>query len=134
MFWIFSPYLLQFHTDDRFRILGFIFCYFGLFLSVISLVYLGRNYSPCFDSHIPFKLITNGPYKYIRHPGWLSKFIVGIGGILVSGSWWFIPVLLWLYIEMRRTISIEEAYLLDNFSDYKSYRDKTFCKKAIPFG
>jgi len=68
MFWIDSPYLLKFHDDDMIRFAGLAICYVGLALSVSALVYLGRNYSPCYDSHEPFQLITNGPYKFIRHP------------------------------------------------------------------
>ena len=131
MFWSDSSYLLKFHDNYSIRSSGLGLCFMGLLLSVSALVSLGRNYSPCYDNHEPFQLITTGPYKFIRHPGWLSKFLVGIGGILVSGSWWFVPLIIWLYIEMMRTIQIEESHLSRTFPEYDLYRKRTFC--LIPY-
>jgi protein-S-isoprenylcysteine O-methyltransferase Ste14 len=77
MFWSDSEFLLRFHKSDALKLAGIFLCYIGLVISVSALVYLGRNYSPCYDSHEPFDLVTNGPYRWVRHPGWLSKFMVG---------------------------------------------------------
>lgn len=131
MFWSNSSYLLKFHNNDDLRIAGLLICFVGLIISVLALVYLGRNYSPCFDSHVPFHLITSGPYRFIRHPGWLSKILVGVGGILVSGSWWFAPLLGWLCIEMKRTIQVEEQNLMNVFPEYEAYKKRTY--RLIPF-
>lgn len=131
MFWSNSKLLLKFHNRDDLRTIGIIACFAGLALSVSALIYLGRNYSPCYDSHEPFHLVTKGPYKWIRHPGWLAKFLVGFGGILTSGSWWFVPLIIWLYIEMKRTIKIEESLLAMTFPDYPAYQERT--RFIIPF-
>ena len=125
LIWFRSPWLLQFHDDDSLRFAGLAFCFAGLALSIWSLVKLGRNYSPCYDSHEPFELIVKGPYRFIRHPGWLSKWMVGMGGVLVSGSWWFVPILLWLFVETRRTIRVEEDLLMRHFPNYRGYAEKT---------
>ncbi len=126
MFWSNSEILFKFHNNDSLRLFGLTLCFGGLALSVSALIYLGRNYSPCYHSHEPFQLVTNGPYRWIRHPGWLSKIMVGLGGFLVSGSWWFAPILFWLWIEMKRTIQIEEESLAKTFQHYPEYRARTF--------
>lgn len=131
MFWSNSEFLLKFHNSDTLRWAGLILCFIGLAISASALVYLGRNYSPCYDSHEPFNLVTDGPYRWIRHPGWLSKFMVGLGGILASGSWWFVPLLFWLWIEMKRTIKIEEENLAKTFQEYPAYQARTF--SMIPY-
>lgn len=96
-----------------------------------SIKYLGRNYSPCFDAHIPFELVFKGPYQFIRHPGWLSKILVCVGTILVAGSIWFVPFLFWIIFEMKRTITIEENILARTFPSYQDYRARTY--RVIPF-
>ena len=131
MFWLNSAALLKFHSSDLTRFIGLVLCFLGLALSTYALKHLGRNYSPCFDAHVPFQLVSTGPYRFIRHPGWLAKIFTGVGGVLVSGSWWFMPVLLWLLIEMRRTIRAEEKYLLMAFPEFADYRRRT--RYLIPF-
>lgn len=62
MFWFDHPILLKFHNNDIIRISGLLLCYFGLALYIYSQIYLGKNYSPCFDSYRPFAIVENGPY------------------------------------------------------------------------
>jgi protein-S-isoprenylcysteine O-methyltransferase len=80
---------------------------------------------------LPHELVTTGPYRFIRHPGWLSKILVGVAGFFVSGSLWMALVLIWLLIELRRTIRAEERYLEQSLPDYRSYRKRT--KMLVPF-
>jgi len=131
MFWLDHIALLKFHNEDSIRIIGLALCYLGLFIYLYAQSHLGRNYSPCFDSHIPFEIISAGPYRYIRHPGWLSKLIVSIGGLLVSGSFWFLPIFFWILFEMHKTIKLEESYLLAAFPEYNDYTQRTH--RIIPF-
>lgn len=131
LFWFNHFWLFKFHESDGLKFIGIGFCFAGLALYLYSIKHLGRNYSPCFDSHIPFELVSTGPYRLIRHPGWFSKILVSLGGILVAGSIWFIPILYWIVVEMRRTVLVEEGVLVKAFPEYESYKANT-CK-LIPF-
>lgn len=131
MLWLDHSILLKFHNSNTLRFAGLAFCFAGLLLSVSALIHLGRNYSPCYDSHEPHHLVTTGPYRFIRHPGWLSKWLVGFGGFVVAGSWWFAPMFAWLWIEMVRTIRIEESNLSSIFPEYGQYKETT--SRLIPF-
>lgn len=128
--WSKSPYTLSFHENVSLRFVGLVICFLGLGLSVWSLVALGKNYSPCYDSHQALSLVQSGPYRFLRHPGWLSKILVACGGILFSGSLWFVPILFWICFEMKKTIRLEEEYLQQAFADYAGYAEKT--SRLIP--
>ena len=71
-------------------------------------------------------LITDGPFQYVRHPMYVSVFImlIGIGILFFSWSWFVILIALipvW-YIECR----IEEKNLIKLFGEkYLNYKRKT---------
>lgn len=131
MFWSDHTALLKFHNQDSIRLTGIGLCYAGLIIYLYAQSHLGKNYSPCFDSHVPFEIVSSGPYRYLRHPGWLSKFLVGVGGILAAGSLWFLPILFWILFEMQKTIEVEESYLLEAFPNYRDYVQRTY--RVLPF-
>ena len=62
-FWSTSQLLLKIHNSDSMRLVGVILIAYATTLYFRSLNHLGRNYSPCFDSHVPLELICSGPYK-----------------------------------------------------------------------
>jgi protein-S-isoprenylcysteine O-methyltransferase Ste14 len=105
--------------------------YAGLTIYLFAQKHLGRNYSPCFDSHLPFEIVTTGPYGIVRHPGWLAKGLVGLGTTVATGSLWFAALFVWLLIEMRKTIATEEAILAAAFPSYAEYRAHTWM--LVPF-
>ena len=90
-----------------------------------SLRYLGKNYSPCFDAHLPFELIVTGPYRFVRHPMYLAKLIIAIGNFVLSGSLWFVPMFFYLLWETARTIVNEEKYLDRSIFSYADYKRRT---------
>lgn len=77
-------------------------------------------------------LISTGPYKYIRHPVYVSFNILSIGFTLLLFDW----ILLILYIigtvGLYKQAMAEEEALLNYFGDeYKAYMTRTgrFFKK-----
>jgi protein-S-isoprenylcysteine O-methyltransferase Ste14 len=90
-----------------------------------SLRYLGENYSPCYDAHLPFELVAIGPYRFIRHPMYLAKLIIVIGNFVLSGSLWFVPMFIYLFLETVRTIVNEEEYLGRSIAGYVKYQRRT---------
>jgi len=84
---------------------------------------LGNNYSQeilIFKEH---RLITNGPFRFIRHPQYVSQIFMDFGGGIATLS--YLVIILALieipFVIMRA--SIEEKLLAKNFkesfSDYK---------------
>ena len=124
-FWTSSPLLLEIHNSDALRVVGVMLIVLATLLYFESLRYLGRNYSPCFDAHLPFELVVTGPYRFVRHPMYLAKLIIAMGNFVLSGSLWFVPMFLYLLWETARTIANEEKYLARSISGYGEYKRRT---------
>lgn len=78
------------------------------------------------------RLVTSGPYRIVRHPGYLSFVLVLPGMGLALGSvaiLAYLPAILaWLILRMRD----EEAMLVTEFGEaYRDYQRRT--KRLIPF-
>lgn len=76
-------------------------------------------------------LITTGPYKWIRHPMYLSV-ILGLFGI----AWFAGHVLGWIGFALATMAMIgktflEEKYLSVKFPTYQAYKSQT--KRLIPY-
>ncbi|MFC1600087.1 methyltransferase family protein [Patescibacteria group bacterium] len=71
------------------------------------------------------KVITGGPYKYVRHPGYVgaSILMMAIGPILGS-LWAMIPSGLWVLSIIIRTY-LEDKTLQKELDGYKEYTKKT---------
>jgi protein-S-isoprenylcysteine O-methyltransferase Ste14 len=119
--------------------LSYEFKYVGLFLWEIGALlllwthlFLGFSFSPVIDAK-EAKLITDGPFKYIRHPMYLSIFL------LVNGAWitisnafpLFFGNLLFIFIWILRLNSEEECLVLKFGEKYKKYQKTT--KRIFPF-
>jgi protein-S-isoprenylcysteine O-methyltransferase Ste14 len=130
-FWSNSQLLLKVHNSNSLRFVGVILISFATVLYFKSLRYLGRNYSPCFDSQKPLELIRSGPYKSIRHPMYIAKLIIVIGNFIISGSLWFVPMFIYLMLEIIRTIVSEERCLATSIPGYADYQKRT--SRMIPF-
>jgi protein-S-isoprenylcysteine O-methyltransferase Ste14 len=130
-FWSNSQLLLKIHDNNLIRLAGMLVIVAATVLYFKSLGFLGRNYSPCFDSHVPFELISCGPYRLTRHPMYLAKLLVVIGNFLLSGSIWFALMFTYLLVETVGTIIREERYLTRCIPEYANYRSKT--AKMLPF-
>ena len=129
-FWSDSRILLLF-GNDTLRLAGMIVLIAATLLYAKSLSQLGNNYSPCFDAHLPFRIVTYGPYSYIRHPLYLANILQGVGYILTSGSLWVLLFAAYGIVALIRSLVREESYLAKNFPEYEPYRAKT--SRLIPF-
>ncbi|MFC2064079.1 isoprenylcysteine carboxylmethyltransferase family protein [Chloroflexota bacterium] len=69
-------------------------------------------------------VITSGPYRWIRHPGYASALLTYlVTPILLDSFWIFIPVFLVSITLIVRT-SLEDRFLKENLDGYKEYSQK----------
>lgn len=114
-------------------VLGLALCLMAVPVGVIALRALGRFYVPDPDILPNQKLVTNGVYRYVRHPIYTALLLWMLGFPLIIGSLWglavgalFIGPALWLRIRE------EEAMLLQAFGDeYRAYQARTW--RLLPF-
>lgn len=70
-------------------------------------------------------LVTAGPYKYVRHPGYLASIAASVFGGLALGSLWaMIPVGGHIVLILRRTV-LEDLFLRKELDGYAEYAQKT---------
>lgn len=130
-FWTSSKLLLLFWHADRFRLAGLVVLAAATLLGVKSIRDLGANYSPCFDSHKPLRIVTKGIYQWVRHPLYLANILQGLGYVLASGSMWVLALSAYGIFKIIRALVKEESYLRKEFPGYERYQSRT--SRLIPF-
>lgn len=64
---------------------------------------------------------TGGPYRFVRHPGYVGGIASGLGAALLLGSWWaLIPAGLLIGLIILRT-ALEDRTLQNELDGYKEY-------------
>jgi len=72
--------------------------------------------------------VTTGPYRFIRHPGYLGFIIIVLVQPIVLGSIWaVIPAILTAGLIVRRT-ELEDGTLMLELKGYEQYALKVRCR------
>ncbi len=87
---------------------------------------LGRNLTDTVVTRKQHTLVTNGPYRWVRHPLYTLAVLLGVANSLAAANWFFFVagclVFLLLAIRTRK----EEENLLARFGDdYRKYMQRT---------
>ena len=89
------------------------------------------NFNIVPDVKVDSVLVTELPYKYIRHPMYVSVILLGLGMMLSAYSSFTLSIWLILVIVMFVKAKYEESLLIKRFPDYRKYCADT--KAFIPF-
>ncbi|NIN73082.1 MAG: DUF1295 domain-containing protein [Gemmatimonadetes bacterium] len=69
-------------------------------------------------------VVTGGPYRYVRHPGYVGWYILMIGLAVALGSLWgFIPAAVLLALMLVRT-ALEDRTLRKELAGYQEYAER----------
>jgi protein-S-isoprenylcysteine O-methyltransferase len=104
----------------------------GLVLRAWSMAILGTKYSRSLQVMKRQELVTAGPYRLIRHPGYAGSLLVWIGYALGAGSW-AAAILIGLVLggAYWYRIAAEERMLGAEFgAPYRMYQQRTW--RLIP--
>jgi protein-S-isoprenylcysteine O-methyltransferase Ste14 len=116
------------------------FFYLGIVLMLTGIAFrqwaiwvLGRFFSTTVRILSDHRMITNGPYRFIRHPSYTGALLTLLGLGLGSRTWAGTLIIVVLFgIVYNYRINIEEKALKAEFGqEYISYAKRT--KRLIPF-
>jgi protein-S-isoprenylcysteine O-methyltransferase Ste14 len=67
------------------------------------------------------KVITTGPYSYVRHPMYSGAILFFAGTALLLGSWWGLASVLFFLVLLAIRTFIEEQALRTGLRGYDEY-------------
>jgi len=70
-------------------------------------------------------LITGGPYRYVRHPGYIAAIGSSLGSVMALGSWWSAVPLIPVFVMILRRTIIEDRFLHENLEGYAEFAKQT---------
>jgi protein-S-isoprenylcysteine O-methyltransferase Ste14 len=68
-------------------------------------------------------LVTVGPYRYVRHPGYLGILLSACAGVAL-GSWWSLIALVPVAILILRRTTLEDRLLRKSLEGYANYSER----------
>ena len=109
------------------RIIGAIGFAFAVFMHNWSHIALGINWSPTLELKKEQRLITNGPYKYIRHPMYTAFLLwVAFQPLLLPNWLVLLAGLFGIAMMYFGRVEKEEKMMLERFGkEYEDYMKKT---------
>jgi len=116
----------QFHWSDTvpwpLRLFGLI-GYAAALTWLVWAVSVNRFFSPVvrIQTDRGHHLVTRGPYRYMRHPGYAAMGLLFPCSALALGSWWALaPALAEVGLLLQR-VEIEDRYLHEHLTGYAAY-------------
>jgi len=95
---------------------------FGMALAAVILSWLGRSFSITPQAR---RLVTTGPYRFVRHPLYVAEYVASLGVLVHFISPWTVLItLVQGYVQLRR-MAWEERILAEAFPDYAAYARRT---------
>jgi len=115
---------------------GLILTWAGIALFAWTHLTLGVNWTAVLAIAEKHELVTNGPYRYVRHPMYSAFFVIGFGFLFFSANWLVGVIYLGALLLMYMTrVSAEEQMLLERFGEsYRQYMKTTgrILPKSLP--
>jgi len=104
----------------------------GVALGLWALVTMTiRNLTILPDIRAGSRLVTHGPYRYLRHPMYSALVLVTLALLLDAFSMERLIIWVILVCDLWVKLNYEEQLLLRHFGEYKDYQKHT--KRLIPF-
>jgi len=124
---------LEYKTEyQTIRIIGLAFYIVFSWVQIWSTKTLGDNFSQDIAIKKEHHLVTNGPFKFIRHPQYLSQFLMDLCGAAATLSFILSPLALIQIPFLFMRASMEDKLLEKHFGEnFRSYKKKT--GMIIPF-
>ena len=96
---------------------------------------LGKNITDTVVTREKHFLVTTGPYRWVRHPFYVSFLLGIVANSLVMANWFLFACGVTVFLLFAIRSRIEEENLLARFGDdYRRYRERTgaFLPRLLP--
>jgi protein-S-isoprenylcysteine O-methyltransferase Ste14 len=105
----------------------------GLALRLWAQAVLGRHYTTTLRHADDQQVLTAGPYRLLRHPGYAGMLVAWVGAGLATANWAVASAnTLFMLVAYGYRIAVEEAMMLGAFGGrYQEYKARTW--RLIPF-
>ncbi len=108
------------------RIIGLAFYLVFSWMQIWATKVLGENYTQDIAIRKQHSLVTTGPFKFIRHPQYLSQFLMDLGGAAATLSFVLGPLALLEIPFLFLRASLEDKLLDKHFGEsFKNYKQKS---------
>ena len=106
----------------------------GISLIVVGVPFFIISVTTVMRAYNADELVTNGIFRFCRHPLYASWVVLLVPGIvLLVNSWIGLTAPIFMYLVLRTLVRKEEVYLESAFgSDYSDYKRKVPC--ILPYG
>ncbi len=116
-----SDWMLLWHNDLTLRCMGLAVAGLGGALLLWSLRTLSDQFAPCDQARAPNRLVTEGPYRWVRHPVYSANLLALAGLAVMSGSLWLLVNLALLRFAYEAIARQEESQLAAQLSGYSEF-------------
>lgn len=87
---------------------------------------LGNNVSPSVATRREHRLVTSGPYRWVRHPLYSMGMLSYLGFAMLSANWVIASLSIAVFVVLNIRLPQEEASLIEKFGDeYRQYMQRT---------
>ena len=94
----------------------------GALLMIWARIHLGRNWSSVAAVKVDHELVTDGPYRWMRHPIYSGLLLAFIGTALAIGQWRGVLAVALVLVAFLQRIVIEDEFMREEFGAvYESY-------------
>lgn len=114
--------------NDQVQGVAALFGIAGLSLALYALRWLGRSFSILPEAR---RLVTDGPYRFVRHPLYVAEALSTLGVTLQLQQPVGALLALSIYLGQFARMGYEEEVLERAFPEYADYRKRTF--RVIPY-
>jgi protein-S-isoprenylcysteine O-methyltransferase Ste14 len=112
---------------------GVAIMWLGLALRVWAILVLGGHFRGIVTIQEDHRLVTGGPYRWLRHPSYTGALVTSLGFGIGLGHWiGLVALLLGWFAGLAYRIHVEESALRQTFGRaYDDYRART--RRLIPY-
>ena len=122
--WEFIPQKQIIQVSSFSYLVGVLIIIIAFIILLIAIRDLGGNLSPLPRPINNGNLVTEGIYRYTRHPMYYSLIFISTGVFITKLSIYYLFLSISLGLIIKLKIALEEKYLNNKFKNYLIYKNK----------